>query len=79
MKEIERSAIAKNNVRFLVIPAKAGIQNLGPGSKPAPDHDPGSGVTGAVPVKWTRISASSIDIRLLIVSFVFRFSTLQES
>ncbi len=31
---------------FLVIPAKAGIQNLEPGSKPAPDSDPGSGVTG---------------------------------
>ncbi len=46
MKEIERIAIAKNNVLFLVIPAKAGIQNLDPGSKPAPDHDPGSEVTG---------------------------------
>ena len=29
---------------FCVIPAKAGIQDLDPGSKPAPDIDPGSGV-----------------------------------
>ena len=27
-------AVAKNNVRFVVIPAKAGIQNLDPGSSP---------------------------------------------
>ncbi len=53
-------AIARNNVRFLVIPAKAGIQNLDPGSKPALDHDPGSGVTGTIPVNWTRILAIGI-------------------
>ncbi len=45
-------AVVKNSVRFLVIPAKAGIQNLDPESKPAPDHDPGSGVTDVIPVNW---------------------------
>jgi hypothetical protein len=45
---------------FSVIPAKAGIQSPAPGSKPAPDSDPGSGMAVACPANSPETLAIAI-------------------